>query len=99
MLYLLLGQLELEAIKVGESSSLLFCGQFLSPCCLFPFFKDLSFLKSLLNWATSGRGSHFHLEVSERQVLEVQGLAADVGAGPIDQCLFKKDFRLILLLD
>lgn len=63
--YLLLGQLELEAIKVSESSSLLFRDQFLSPCCLLPFFKDLAFLKGLLNWATFGRGANLDLEVGQ----------------------------------
>lgn len=87
---LLLGQLELKAIEIGESCSLLFRSQFLSPCCLFPLFKDLSLLKGLLNWTTLGRGSYCDLEVSERQVLEVKGLAADIGTGPINQCLLRK---------
>jgi len=63
--YLLLGQLELEAIKVSKSSSLLFGDQFLSPCCLLPFFKDLAFLKGLLNRPTFGRGANLDLEVSQ----------------------------------
>ena len=63
--YLLLGQLELEPIKVSESGSLLLSDQFFSPCCLLPFFKDLAFLKGLLHWATFGRGANLDLEVSQ----------------------------------
>ena len=88
--YPLLGQFELKASEVSESCSLLLCGQFLGPGCLFPLFKDLSLLKGVLHWSTLSRGSNFDLEVSEGEVLEVKGLAAHIGTGPINQSLLKK---------
>ena len=53
--YPLLGQFELKAIEVSESCSLLLCGQFLGPGCLFSLFKDLSHLKGVLHWSTLSR--------------------------------------------
>ena len=96
--YPLLGQFELKAIEVSESCSLLLCGQFLGPGCLFPLFKDLSLLKGVLHWSTLSRGSNFDLEVSEGEVLEVKGLAAHIGTGPINQSLLKKIKVKILLI-
>lgn len=88
--YLLLSQLKFEAIKVGKSCSLLSCGKFLGPASLLPLFEDLSLLKGLFDWASFGRSTYFDLEVSKGKVLEVQGLAADIGAGSVDQGLLKK---------
>ena len=81
--YPLLGQFELKVSEVSESCSLLLCGQFLGPGCLLPLFKDLSHLKGVLHWSTLSRGSNF-------EVLEVKGLVAHIGTGPINQSLLKK---------
>lgn len=87
MPYLLLGNLELEAVEVCQGSSDSSALQGLCPASFLPLGQHFCFFKTLANNSCSGSWWERNLQVGERKVVKVQSLSAHSGKRAINKSL------------